>query len=161
MEPQINEIRALHFIDIENLSESRFLDQESVRNVKREYFEVIKPNQGDQFVIGVSHFNLAAATFGWGAGVATYVVRSGEDGADLALLNVMADRRLTGRFQSVSIASGDGIFAGAGRALRGRGHSIKFVAREFCLSQSILQSGCECLLLPSMIGTAEEYELVS
>lgn len=161
MEPLENEGRTLHFIDIENLSESTFLNEESVRESKWEYLEAINPGKGDQFVIGVSHFNLAAATFGWGTGVATYVVRSGEDGADLALLDVMSDRRLTDRFKRVSIASGDGIFAAAGLALRGRGHSVTFIAREFCLSQCILQSGCECVLLPTMLGVAEEYALVS
>lgn len=161
MEPLKNERRTLHFIDIENLSESMILNEEAVREAKREYLQVIKPGKADQFVIGVSHFNLTAAAFGWGSGVATYSVRSGQDGADLALLNVMEDRQLTDRFQCVSIASGDGIFAGAGRVLRGRGHSVKFIAREFCLSQSILQIGCDCLLLPSMIGFREEYELVS
>ena len=161
MEPLKNESRTLHFIDIENLSESMILNEEAVREAKMEYLEAMKPGKADQFVIGVSHFNLAAATFGWGSGVANYVVRSGQDGADLALLNVMADRQLTDRFRCVSIASGDGIFAGAGQVLRGRGHSVKFIAREFCLSQCILQSGCECLLLPSIIGAAEEYELVS
>ena len=160
-QPHHNESRTLHFIDIENLSESTFLSEEVVREAKREYLETINPGEADQFVIGVSHFNLAAATFGWGSGVANYVVRSGQDGADLALLNVMADRQFTDRFQCVSIASGDGIFAGAGQILRSRGHSVTFIAREYCLSQCILQSGCECLILPSLIGVAEEYELVS
>lgn len=161
MKPLESACRTLHFIDIENLSESMILNEDLVRNVKDEYYEASKPGDADQFVIGVSHFNLSAATFGWGTGVATYVVRSGQDGADLALMKVMEDRQLTDRFQGLFIASGDGIFAEAGRVFKGRGHSVRFIARKLCLSQCILQSGCECLLLPSMIGVAEEYELVS
>ena len=153
--------RTAHFIDIENLSESSILDEELVQEVRKEYFAMVKPGLDDIFVIGVSHFNLAAATFGWGAGVAQYVVQYGQDGADLALAEALCSPCVTGRFLKVCIGSGDGLFAPLGESLLQSGMVVKFAAREECLSREIYQSGCECILLPSLKNYAEEYELVA
>jgi len=153
--------RTAHFIDIENLCESRVLNEELVREVKKDYFEITQPMKGDQFVIGVSHINLSAASFGWGAGRAQFVVQSGQDGADLALIGVIQDRQFTDRFKDVAIASGDGIFAEMAMSLRRRSQTVRFIARENCISQCIFRIGCECLLLPTLNGFAEEYQLVS
>jgi hypothetical protein len=152
--------RTAHFIDIENLSESSILDQELVQEVRKEYFAMVKPGLDDIFVIGVSHFNLAAATFGWGAGVAQYVVQSGQDGADLALAEALCAPCVTGRFSKVCIGSGDGLLAGIGYSLLGQGVNVKFAARQECASKQIFFSGCECILLPSLTNR-EEFALVS
>ena len=67
--------RTANFIDIENLSESSILTEELVEKVRGEYFTMVRPGKDDIFVIGVSNFNLAAAIFGWGSGIAQYVVK--------------------------------------------------------------------------------------
>ena len=152
--------RRAHFIDIENLSESAILDEELVREVKREYFEVIKPGSRDIFVIGVSHFNLAAATFGWGSGIAQYVVQSGQDGADLALMRAVCDPLIKDRFSEVCIASGDHLFAEVGELLSQYGVMVKFAARQDCVARRIFSNSYECILLPSL-NQVEEYTLVS
>lgn len=152
--------RKVHFIDIENLSESAILDEELVREVKRDYFEVVKPGSQDIFVVGVSHFNLAAAIFGWGSGIAQYVVQSGQDGADLALLRAACDPLIKDRFSEVCIASGDHLFVEIGESLSQDGVMVKFAARQDCVARRILSSGYECLLLPSL-NLLEEYSLVS
>ena len=152
--------RTAHFIDIENLSESSILDEELVQEVRKEYFAMVKPGLDDIFVIVVSHFNLAAATFGWGAGVAQYVVQSGQDGADLALAEALCSPCVTGRFAKVCIGSGDGLLAGIGHLLRRQGVIVKFAARQECASRQIFLNGSECILLPSLTNR-EEYALVS
>lgn len=152
--------RKAHFIDIENLSESAILDEELVREVKREYFELIKPGARDIFVIGVSHFNLAAATFGWGSGVAQYVVQSGQDGADMALMRAASDPLIKDRFSEVCIASGDHLFTELGDSLSQDGVLVKFAARQDCVASRIFSRGYECILLPSL-NLAEEFALVS
>jgi len=152
--------RTAHFIDIENLSESSILSEELVREVKREYFEMVQPGPCDIFVIGVSHFNLAAASFGWGSGVAQYVVQSGEDGADLALCKAACDSNLKDRFLRVCIASGDYLLAAVGETLKRKGVIVKYAARQECVARSIFVGGSECVLLPSL-NSAKEHVLVS
>jgi len=147
--------RTVHFIDIENLSESSILSEELVREVKREYFEMVQPGPCDIFVVGVSHFNLAAATFGWGSGVAQYVVQSGEDGADLALSKAVCDSCVKGRFLRVCIASGDHLLAAVGETLKRKGVIVKYAAREDSVARSIFVGGSECVLLPSLNSTKE------
>lgn len=149
------QLRTLHFVDIENLSETTILDRELVKRVKNEYVDLVQPGKDDLFVVGVSHFNLAAAVFGWGAGVAQYVVQSGENGADLALLQQINSAEILSRFSSLKIASGDGIFAEMATELRAGGTKVSFVGRHYSISHWIYRTGCECLVLPS----TKEYEL--
>jgi hypothetical protein len=152
--------RTAHFIDIENLSESAILNEELVREVKKEYFALVKPGSDDIFVIGVSHFNLAAASFGWGAGFAKYVVQSGQDGADLALAEAICAPCVLDRFSRICIGSGDGLLAGVGKSLKRLGVIVKFAAREESVSRQILYSECDRILLPSLTNR-KDYALVS
>lgn len=64
----------------------------------------------DQVVIGCSHVSLLSAMVGWPG--AHFVVRSGPDGADRALLEVLDDD-IAGRFAGLVLVSGDHIFAPA------------------------------------------------
>ncbi len=161
--------RTAHFIDIENLSQSSILDEELVRRVKSEYFARVEPGLDDIFFIGVSHFNLAAASFGWGSGVARYLVRSGNDGADLALLELLSDPSTLTRFNKIVIASGDGIFSKSNQMLAARGIQTTYVARQDAVARDIFLSGCGFMLLPprachdisSIPLLAKEYALVS
>ena len=169
MKQQLLPTRALHLIDIENLSQTMILTEELVTEVKHEYFLATRPNPEDIFVVGVSHFNLAAASFGWGSGTAQYLVRSGDDGADLALLELLSTPSTLKRFNKVVIASGDGIFFQSSQMLAKRGIETSYVARQDCVARTIFLSGCECLLLPQltdydlnlMPSFAKEYALVS
>jgi hypothetical protein len=65
----------------------------------------------DQVVIASSHLALKK-TGCWLPG-ARYLVRSGPDGTDLALLDLADHERIAERFAQVTIASGDGTFAQA------------------------------------------------
>jgi uncharacterized LabA/DUF88 family protein len=61
------------------------------------------------------------------------VVRSGADGADLALIEVLTGEHVHERFDEVVLVSGDGIFVEAVEKLEGTGVHVTVVAdRESC-----------------------------
>lgn len=67
----------------------------------------------DQIVIGVSHIGLFTSATGWKDVHPRLVFRSGPDGADLALLDVIESEDLSHRFDELVLISGDAIFTEA------------------------------------------------
>ncbi|WP_125776965.1 NYN domain-containing protein [Antribacter gilvus] len=119
--------RALHLVDIENLTGTGLPDSVAVQVARRNLQRAVPVADGDLVVVGSSHAAALAIADGWGA--ARYVWRSGRDGADLALLGVL-EEDVAERFDHVVIASGDGIFADAAAGLGRRGCDVTVVARE-------------------------------
>jgi uncharacterized LabA/DUF88 family protein len=64
-------------------------------------------------------------------------VRSGENGADLELLAILAQESVETRFDRVVIGSGDGIFALAAARLQAAGVNVTVVVRRGALSRSL------------------------
>jgi hypothetical protein len=60
-------------------------------------------------VLACAHYNAPAIWFHWSG--ARYLVRSGKDGADKRLIQVVEDERVAERFGIIIIGSSDGIFA--------------------------------------------------
>src|SRR5712664_1581473 len=79
--------RRLHLVDIENLAGAAVPSLGQVREVQGLYARRLAFGALDQVVIGSSHLTLLNAALGWPH--ARYRVRSGPDGADLELLDVM------------------------------------------------------------------------
>jgi len=100
--------RQLVLVDIENLVGGACLTDGAVRSAKEALVATGQIGAVDHVVIGTSHIGLVHVGSTWDG--VRYVVRSGRDGADLALLEVMAEN-VANRFESVVLASGDGIFA--------------------------------------------------
>ncbi|NNC12120.1 NYN domain-containing protein [Planctomonas sp. JC2975] len=73
----------------------------------------------EQVVIGTSHIGLFNSKDAWPS--ARVRVRSGDNGADLELLDVLLTEHLEDRFDEVVLVSGDGIFADAVARLSGLG----------------------------------------
>jgi hypothetical protein len=86
-------------------------------------------------VLASSHFAAPAAWFGW-SGVRR-VIRSGPDGADLALLEIIATENIDKRFDRVVIASGDKIFAQAAAALQAAAVRVTVVSRPDAISRHL------------------------
>lgn len=107
--------RKLVIVDIENLVGHPCPTRGDVDWVREKLLRKVVLQPGDQLVIGVSHVGLLEVGCNWPH--VRYVVRSGKDGADLALLDVL-DEDVASRFGRVVIASGDGIFADAATQLR-------------------------------------------
>ncbi len=81
-----------------------------------------------QCVLACAHCNAPAVWYNWPD--ARYLVRSGPDGADLRLIQVMEDERVAERFDNVIIGSADGIFADSAAQLASTGvHVIGALGR--------------------------------
>ena len=82
--------RRLHLVDIENLAGSSRPSLGQVRQAQGLYADCLAFGAMDQVEVASSHLTLLNAALGWPQ--ARYRVRSGPDGADLALLDVLRPR---------------------------------------------------------------------
>jgi hypothetical protein len=79
--------RRLHLVDIENLAGDSLPTLSQVRQAQGLYAGCLAFGAMDQVEVASSHLTLLNAALGWPH--ARYRVRSGPDGADLALLDVL------------------------------------------------------------------------
>lgn len=124
--------RSVHLIDIENLLGGALFSEGEARAAMRRYRFVSEVGPCDHFIVASSHFAAPATWFG--CPDARRLVRSGPDGADLALIDVIEHEDLTTRFDRVVIASGDGIFAYPAAWLQRQGCQVTVVSRRDALS---------------------------
>lgn len=127
--------RAVHLVDVENLLAGPTFSDIDVMGVMESYSIVSERRVGDHVVIATCHRAAPAAWFGWPD--ARRLVRSGPNGADLALLEVMAAERLAKRYGRIVIGSGDGIFADAAAALQSEGVHVSVITRRGQLSRRL------------------------
>lgn len=97
-------------MDIENIAGGACRSAQSVLWAKQMVTDAAHLGNCDHVVVATSHIGLLHVGCNW-AGI-RYVVRSGRDGADLVLLDVLGED-IPGRYEQVVLASGDGIFAPA------------------------------------------------
>jgi len=140
--------RTLHLIDIENLTGSSSPTPEQVREC-RDLYETTFVSEFDLVVIACSHHAFPAV--GWEWPKARQILRSGHNGADLALLDVIALERVSERFDSVIVASGDGIFTAAVARLGAAGVSVTAVSRPESLARALQLAARQHALLPSLL----------
>src|SRR6202034_4782406 len=98
--------RALHVVDIENLAGAAIPSLDLVSEVQGRYLACLGFGLDDQVVLATSHLGLLNAGLGWPH--ARHLVRSGKDGADLELIDVLEHEHVAARFRHVVIGSGDG-----------------------------------------------------
>jgi hypothetical protein len=108
--------RALHLVDLENLMGTPSPAQGVTARTWASYRSCIQP--GDQVVVATSHHTAFTAWFELPRTGIQLVVRSGRDGADLALLDSIDLPHAASRFEWLVLASGDGIFASTARQAR-------------------------------------------
>lgn len=119
--------RTLHLIDVENLMGTPNFTQSQVRRLCARYMQVAAVHPTDQFVVACSHHCAPAVWFGWRP--ARRLLRSGANGADLALIDVISKERVAERFPRTVVGSGDGIFADACARLQAQGSAVTVVSR--------------------------------
>lgn len=127
--------RTVHLVDLENVVGSGHLTECAARNAYLAYTGLGVVGPRDLVIVGVSHHNLMAAAYGW-----PHVrcrARSGPDGADLLLQDVMSDEHLEDRFGAAVLVTGDGGFAEPVAALIGRGLPIGIIAPAGRLSTKL------------------------
>lgn len=126
--------RTLHVVDVENLVGTAFPHVAEVATIRATYLVCVPLLRHDQVVVACSHLALIDVGVGWGCHAAQYRVRSGPDGADLALLELLDHEQVAERFTGVVIGSGDGAFAAAAARLAARGCRVTVVSRRESLS---------------------------
>lgn len=104
---------------------------------------------GEHVVIATSHVGLMAAGLGWRG--PRLVARSGENGADLALLDVLTEERVEERFDEVVLVSGDGIFTDTVVALGTAGVRVTVLARREACSRRLRMAAARTVLLDSSL----------
>jgi hypothetical protein len=153
-------LRALHLIDIENLLGEPRPSADSVRHARSTYEAHVLVGENDLVVVACNHG--CALNVGLAYSGARMVVGSGRDGADFALLEVLNEHDVRGRFDAVVIASGDGIFTEAVAALAGIGLSPLVVARPGSLSRKLrLAAGGRVVAFDATGGPTEPTSAVA
>jgi hypothetical protein len=137
--------RKLHLIDIEYLADTALPNCDLVRWVRELYGRRPGIGAADHVVIACSHSTLLNATLGWPR--ARYLVRSGPNGTDLALLDVIRHENITVRFTHVVIGSGDGAFAAAAASLTAADTTVTVVSRRQSLSNRLRIAATEVVFI--------------
>jgi len=144
--------RRLHLIDIENLAGDSLPSLSQVRQALGLYTDRLAFGAMDQVEVASSHLTLLNAALGWPH--AHYRIRSGPDGADLILLDVVRHENVARRFTHVAIGSGDHLFADEAARLVARGVWVTVVSRRRSLSPWLAHAACEVILLDTAAEAA-------
>jgi hypothetical protein len=134
-------------VDIENLAGTASPTSAEVEAVMAALGEVV-PGFGEaQRVVACSH--RAARTVAFACPMARHLWRSGPDGADLALLEILEDEHVADRFEFVTICSGDGIFTAVAARLAEHGVDTTVVALKGHLAARLELAARRVAYLPS------------
>jgi hypothetical protein len=137
--------RALHVVDIENLAGAAVPTLDRVSQVQGQYLASLRFGTDDQVVLAANHLALLNAGLGWPH--ARYRVRSGKDGADLELIDVLEHENVAARFTHVVIGSGDGGFSESAASLAARGIRITVVSRWGSLAYELAKVAGDVIYL--------------
>lgn len=137
--------RTLHVVDIENLAGAAIPSPALVAEARFRYLARLQLGVADQVVMAASHLGLLDAARAWPH--ARYRVRSGQDGADLELIDVLEHENVAARFSHVVIGSGDGIFGQSAASLADRGVRITVVSRRGSLAPGLARIAREVIYL--------------
>jgi hypothetical protein len=144
--------RRLHLVDVENLAGDSLPSLRQVREAQGLYADCLAFGAMDQVEVASSHLTLLNAALGWPH--AHYRIRSGPDGADLALLDVLRHENVAKRFTHVAIGSGDHLFAEEAAQLAAQGVWVTVVSRRRSLSSRLALAAREVIFLGAAVEAA-------
>ena len=127
--------RSVHLVDIENLAGHTAFDAAEVARIAAEFHRTAVVASYDHVIVASSHFTAPPTWLG--IPNARRLVRSGANGADLALLQVIDTEDLPRRFDRVVVGSGDGIFSEPVARLQAAGCAVTVVSRRGALSRQL------------------------
>lgn len=142
--------RRFYLTDIENIVGGVPKLREQVTWAEKALTQAIAPRPGDHLVIGVSHASLLMTGTGWMGPRRVLEPRSGPDGADHALLDVLHNENIVNRFPHVVLVSGDGIFSESIAQVARAGVRTTIVARHGSVSRRLRMAAHEVLYLPEL-----------
>jgi hypothetical protein len=144
--------RTLHVVDIENLAGGPMLSLVQVNELQGWYMARLGFGADDQVVMASSHLCFLNAALGWPH--ARYRVRSGPNGADHELLDVLEHEDVAARFGHVVIGSGDWRFSRAAASLAERGVRVTVVSRRGSLAAVLARAAQDVVYLDIPRATA-------
>lgn len=144
--------RRLHLVDIENLAGHPRPSLGQIRQALSLYTGCLALGPMDQVEVASSHLTLLNAALGWPH--AHYRVRSGPDGADLALLDVLWHENIAARFTHVAIGSGDHLFAEEAARLAAQDVWVTVITRQRSLSPRLALAAREVIFLDTAAQAA-------
>lgn len=145
--------RTVHLIDIENLLGEARPSRAGASVARAAYERQTSPGPHDLLIVACNHG--AAIEVGTAFTGCRLLLRSGPDGADLALLDVVAAENVEDRFDAAVIGSGDGIFAPVAAQLSRAGVAVSVVSRPESLSRQLrLASGGRVISFPPIYDPA-------
>jgi hypothetical protein len=127
--------RRLVVVDIENVVGGAVMTVEQASCAHMCIEGAVGLHGDEHVVIGTSHVGLMPTGLGWAG--PRLVARSGDNGADPALLEVLTEERVEERFDEVVLVSGDGIFTDAVAALSAAGLRVTVVTRPEACSKRL------------------------
>ena len=145
-------VRTLHLVDIENLVGDSLPSLRQVRQAQGLYAGCLAIGAMDQIEVASSHLTLVNAALGWPH--ARYRIRSGPDGADHALLDVLRYENVARRFTHVAIGSGDHLFAEQAAHLAAQGVWVTVVSRRRSLSARLAVAVRDVIYLDALAEAA-------
>lgn len=149
--------RRLVVVDIENVAGGAVMTQAMAAWARAVVETVLNVQAGEQVVIGTSHAGLFNAKSAWPC--ARVKVRSGENGADIELLDVLTTERIAERFDEVVLVSGDHIFVEAVAALGGSGVSVTVASWAQSLSSRLRLAAANSVYLDDWVSQHTYQEI--
>ena len=131
-------------VDLENIAGGPCGTEDCAVWVRRRLTDAGVLRPGDQVVVAVDESALERVAWAWRGSVCRW--GHGKDGADLALVDALADR-VQERFEEVVVASGDGIFTDAVLDLVARGVRVTVAAHGIGLSGRLAAAATRVVLL--------------
>jgi|SRR5687768_4501048 hypothetical protein len=144
--------RTVHLLDVENLVGAPRPALSQVVTMMGLYRRRVPAGGMDQYVAAVNHG--AMLPVGLALTGIQLLVRSGRDGADEALREVIRLDHLDIRFERVVIGSGDGAFTDLVDWLRGRGVQVVVVSRPGALSRRLGRTAGQVISLEPPLDLA-------
>ncbi len=126
--------RQLHLVDVDNLTGGPTKDLDTHKEI-REWYDIHSDRKSDDLCfVAMSHYSAFAATKAWEGSKVIWA--SGNDGADLALINTVEETKFSG-IKRVCLGSGDWIFKFALSPFVKNGIDVSICCRENSLSKSL------------------------
>lgn len=146
--------RRLVLVDLENVVGGAHMTVEQAGCAQQLISDALCLTSKEQVIVGIGPTALLSAGICW-PGSRTVMGR-GQDGADLALLDVLSAERVEERFDEVVLVSGDGIFSEAVAALGAHGIVVTVVSLVGSCSKRLRMAASSTLFIEPVAAELRE-----
>lgn len=143
--------RRLLLVDIENMIGGAAMTRDAAEWGRSLLTTMLDITRDEQVIVGTCTAGLLNVGVAWGS-ARIVTGGSGPDAADKALIDVMADEDLAGRYSEIVLVSGDHGFAPSVRALRAAGVPVTVASWRGQLSPILSASASRVLVLEDLLS---------